>query len=255
MSFFLNSLGGSGSLPDFSEYGDLGLWVEPGDVSTLWKNTAGDDPVTVSSDIVKAIDDKSVNGFRFANASSGHTYQTDQINGESVLRFDGGGSALVATGVDMTDIMGSNETFTWFYVWKQVGTRSRHVILSMGPGLNGMVNLFPTYDNVLYFDAPYSPGRSYKLQPANWDNVFHSVMMRRNGIINNIIRVDGTNIETDVSVSGSISTAPVNVSLGDYNFGGGIPAEGDLALLLCYKSATDTLRDDVEAKINEKFFQ
>jgi len=68
----------------------LDAWYDPSDVSTLWKDTAGTDPVTAQGDIVARVEDKSGNGGHLTQdiADNCPLYQIDS-NGNPYLLFDG----------------------------------------------------------------------------------------------------------------------------------------------------------------------
>ena len=77
-------------------------WWDPSDLSTMWKDTAGTDPVTADGDVVARIDDKSGNGRNFTQSTSGArpTYKTS--GGLYWLEFAASGdwminSATIAT--------------------------------------------------------------------------------------------------------------------------------------------------------------
>lgn len=53
---------------------EKGVWYDPSDISTLWKDTAGTDPVTADGDAVARIDDKSGNAFHATQAVAGNRW-------------------------------------------------------------------------------------------------------------------------------------------------------------------------------------
>lgn len=73
-------------------------WYDPSDLSTLWKDTGGTDPVTAAGDAVARIDDKSGNGNHLTQATAANCplYQVDG-NGNPYLLFDGADDVVNAT--------------------------------------------------------------------------------------------------------------------------------------------------------------
>jgi hypothetical protein len=73
---------------------EQGGWYDPSDLSTMWKDTAGTDPVTADGDLVARIDDKSGNGNHLTQATSGNrpTYKTS--GGLHWLEFNGTSQAM-----------------------------------------------------------------------------------------------------------------------------------------------------------------
>ena len=64
--------GGGGSAAAFSPLSlSPHLWLDPSDLTTLWKDTSGTDPVTADGDAVARIDDKSGNGLNLTQATEG----------------------------------------------------------------------------------------------------------------------------------------------------------------------------------------
>lgn len=64
-------------------------WWDPSDISTLWKNTAGTDPVTADGDLVARMDDKSGNGRNWTQATSTNRPTYKVGSGLHWLDFDG----------------------------------------------------------------------------------------------------------------------------------------------------------------------
>lgn len=71
------TLGGSSGI-DLFDADEVGGWYDPSDLTTLWKDTAGSDPVTADGDLVARIDDKSGNENHLLQATeaSRPTYKT-----------------------------------------------------------------------------------------------------------------------------------------------------------------------------------
>jgi len=62
------------------------LWVDTADVSSLFKDTAGTQPVTTNGDIVRRINDKSGNGRNATTSATTNVYTTSQSNGNSAIQ-------------------------------------------------------------------------------------------------------------------------------------------------------------------------
>lgn len=69
--------------------GEKGVWYDPSDISTLWKDTAGTLPVTADGDAVARIDDKSGNGFHATQATLGNRWIYRTGGGKPYLQNDG----------------------------------------------------------------------------------------------------------------------------------------------------------------------
>ena len=77
------------SLLDLFAAGEVGAWLDPSDLTTLWQDTLKTVPVTSDGDSVKVMEDKSGNGFHFATTLDANrpTYKTS--GGKHWLLFDG----------------------------------------------------------------------------------------------------------------------------------------------------------------------
>jgi hypothetical protein len=82
--------------------GEVGAWYDPSDISTLWKDTAGTDPVTAATDPVARIDDKSGNGKHLTQGTFAQRplYQLD--GARPYLAFDGTDDGMVTSAIDFT---------------------------------------------------------------------------------------------------------------------------------------------------------
>lgn len=89
-----NGGGGGGGPPGPGAFDPLTLtpviYYDPYVISTLWKDTAGTDPVTASGDLVARINDRSGNGYNLTQATAGNR-PTYQVSGNlKWIQFDGG---------------------------------------------------------------------------------------------------------------------------------------------------------------------
>lgn len=75
---------------------ETGAWYDPSDLSTLWKDTAGTDPVTADGDAVARIDDKSGNGNNATQTTAANRPLYKTSDGLHWLQFDGVDDHLAA---------------------------------------------------------------------------------------------------------------------------------------------------------------
>lgn len=87
---------------DLFRGGEVGVWYDPSDISTLWQDTAGTVPVSAAGQSVARMDDKSGNGKHAtqATASARPSYQTD--GALHWLSFDGVDDRMSTAPIDMT---------------------------------------------------------------------------------------------------------------------------------------------------------
>jgi hypothetical protein len=82
---------------------EVGVWYDPSDFDTMWKDTAGTTPVTAVDDLVARIDDKSGNGFHATQATEANRPVLKQDgNGNYYLLFDGVNDCMVTSSIDFT---------------------------------------------------------------------------------------------------------------------------------------------------------
>jgi len=82
---------------------EVGVWYDPSDFLTMWKDTAGTTPVTAVDDLVARIDDKSGNGFHATQATEANRPVLKQDgNGNYYLLFDGTNDGMVTSVIDFT---------------------------------------------------------------------------------------------------------------------------------------------------------
>jgi len=80
------------------------LWIDSADSSTLFKDTAGTQPVTTNGDIVRRINDKSGNSYYSTTAATTNIYTTAQLNGKSSIQVpSGSGFATIPFTVSITN--------------------------------------------------------------------------------------------------------------------------------------------------------
>lgn len=109
--------------------GQKGLWIDPSDLTSLFKNTAETLPVTTAGDTVLSVRDKSGNGHKWQAASGGPTYALSGIY--PCLRFNG--SQMLST-IASVDFTGSDKISAFFAVDRQDASGSR-ICMYNGYGL------------------------------------------------------------------------------------------------------------------------
>lgn len=89
-----------------SEYG---AWYDPSDLSTLWQDTAGTNPVTASGQLVARIDDKSGNGLNLTQSTSG--LRPLYISSGGVQYLDFGTDDYLRSGTFTTTLLETGSCF------------------------------------------------------------------------------------------------------------------------------------------------
>jgi hypothetical protein len=83
-------------------------WYDPSDISTLWKDTARTIPVTADGDLVAAMDDKSGNGNRVFQATSGNRPVYRAGSGKPYLEGDGTKWMATSAAIALTGVNGEH---------------------------------------------------------------------------------------------------------------------------------------------------
>jgi hypothetical protein len=101
--FVIGASGGTWSPSALFASSEVGVWYDPSDFDTMWKDTAGTTPVTAVDDLVARIDDKSGNGFHATQATEANRPVLKQDgNGNYYLLFDGVNDFLATASMDLT---------------------------------------------------------------------------------------------------------------------------------------------------------
>jgi hypothetical protein len=108
--------GGAASPADLFAAGELGFWLDPSDITTLFQNSAGTTPVTAAGQPVGYIADKSGRGNHFTQATAADRpiYQVD-ANGKGYLAFSAGIESLVK----VNPTISGDKMSIWLGVYKQ----------------------------------------------------------------------------------------------------------------------------------------
>jgi hypothetical protein len=88
---------------DLFAAGEKGVWYDPGDITTLFQDTAGNTPVTTAGQTVALMKDKSGNGVDAVQSTAGSrpTWLIDPY-GYGYLSFNGANSSMSTSSIDLT---------------------------------------------------------------------------------------------------------------------------------------------------------
>lgn len=169
------------------------------------------------------------------------TYQTNEVNGYPVIRFDGADDDLETSAARAfsTIIGGNGSSVTVYAVIRQLGTVANNTIFSMVGGNPPMFRSYATFGNVIYYDMPdASANRVSVAQPAAWDDAWQLLELYRSGdssqiVVNDTILITKTNATGRISLS---ATAVFTLSAGANRFG------GDVAEFIVLKAALPAAR-------------
>jgi hypothetical protein len=98
-------------------------WYDPSDLGTLWKDTAGTDPVTADGDAVARIDDKSANGYHMSQIDPAKRPLYKTSGGLHWLLFDGTNDALTVLLFPATDGSGHHSSAAAVKLTASAGTQ------------------------------------------------------------------------------------------------------------------------------------
>jgi hypothetical protein len=201
-----------------------GAWYDPSDLSTLWKDTAGTDPVTADSDAVARIDDKSGNGFHMiqATAASRPLYKTS--GGLHWLEFDGSDDLLAYSTGGLTWLASQKEFVCYAGMNTNVSNGVDQIFSTVTEGAT--VN---DYGVLQYSDTRASPKRFGGVRgdggedSGDWDaelthDVDHVIGFWRDGDVG-YARLDGADNAATAAIDSTIGSEDGNddLSLGARN--------------------------------------
>ena len=213
------------------------LWLDAGDTSTLWQDTAGTLPVAANGQPVARWDDKSGNSFFVsqAAAASRPLYAAGSLSGLSTLRFDGVND-LMSRANDIGVSGNADRTvFAVWTNWASNGLGYQHVF-HMGTNANDQ-----TYGAIAYhnnrvanhywasaFDTTATSTSNPTLASAMWDNDGGAVA----GQGRDQWWVNGAN-------AGYLDRAALNTSTAQFNVGSRVAGwaeglKGNIAEILIY---------------------
>lgn len=157
-------------------------------------------------------------GVAFGNGTGAAqpTFQTNEVNGLPIFRFDGSDDALLSDDTILGSTLFGANTATIYLVYKPYGDDADGNLrpFDWASGAGNEVGLWGAFaDNALYFDFGNAGagGRVSGAQPSGWDDAYHVVEVWRSGA-NAEITVDGALIvagtmadDLDGSVEGGVA--------------------------------------------------
>ena len=245
----------------------LQLWLDASDTSTLFDSNVGGNNVTTNSTAIGRWQDKTGNGRNFIQATSNNrpVFLTNQLNGKSVISFDGLNDVLASSSsttngllsgvsgmsifavrktkstvstAESTFIAYSNLTFTRLHLYvgatdsSNVSFRriiSDGVTTVTGGNDTAAVGSFGLYETVIDFNPAVKTSSSYK----------NGTLLSQN---------------TNLTSTGSTAAVAGNSGIGGAPGGTSFWADVDIAEIIIYGSAlTTTQRQQVETYLNTKW--
>jgi len=178
------------------------------------------------------------------------TWQSNILNANPVVRFDGSTQSLIRSDVLGANFLASNAG-TFYFVLRNDTLSSGQDFLQWGGG-EGQVEFFSQdggADKLVYFNHGILP-RSTAV-PGNWESSFHLIEFYRSGPTGNI-QLDYTNLYNSSTAFSDLTNLNSNYTL---NVGGAGFFDGDIAEILIYDIAlSSTERDSVYTYLNDKYF-
>ena len=205
-------------------------WFDPSDLSTLWKDTAGTDPVTADGDSVARIDDRSGNDYHAtqATASQRPIYKTS--GGLHWLQFDGIDDFLSAPAfLDSAGMLG--------VLGAAIDTTGVHQApyAQRGTLLGDTVYKNPANE----FEHWYGTGAGWEIVTGDSIDASAKVLTARRSGTTHAVRVNSTTEDTH---SGGAFASTTNVFRVGSNDSGYHSAMNFYALVIC-AGATDDATD------------
>lgn len=127
MRFFplLAPFGGGSSVIDPLSLGNLALWLNANDLTTLFQDSFGTVPVTADNDPVGAWLDKSGNARHVSQSTAGlrPSYQTGALNGKPGIQLDGVDDLLLFVSTLSAAIMNESTVYVVLSGWAKGGVQ------------------------------------------------------------------------------------------------------------------------------------
>lgn len=211
-----------------SDYGTLQVWFDFADISTLFKDTAGTNPVTADGDAIARINDKSGKGYNATQATAGNrpAYKANTRNGNSVGGFS---SHALATATFSPTVSIPYDMF---------------VVMRVGAFHNYENNIDSLSANTLLIALDATGIRMYNganLYVGATANVWFTLRATFNNASSSY-QLNGNS-----PGSGSIGTGSTTLNgftMGAQAGGTSFPFIGDLGELICYTSTLSTANRD-----------
>lgn len=220
--------GGTGGSFSPSDIANLSLWLDASDPATLFTDTGKTTPVSSDGDLVACWDDVSDNGQDGVQATSSYrpTYKTNVLNGNSVLRFDGGDFFTTASRAFTAE-------FTIFAVSKYTASDTRGIISVDNSGTYRQFQLRYKNATTLEFIGFNTSNGAFTDQETIAASDFHLIhAVRRNLEVQAYV---------DYTSGGEVSSTGTNqadTGVTDIGrIGGGYKLIGDIAELIMFDCA------------------
>jgi hypothetical protein len=176
---------------------EVGVWYDPSDFDTMWKDTAGTTPVTAVDDLVARIDDKSGNGFHATQATEANRPVLKQdSNGNYYLLFDGTNDGMVTSAIDFT----STDEISVFAGVRKLSDAATAMFVELSANVSGSTGSF-------YFTAPEST--SIRFGSISRGGASISATQRADGTGNAPITVVASSTH---DISGDLTTLRINTA-------------------------------------------
>lgn len=189
--------------------GELGCWLDPSDLSTMFQDSAKTVPVTAAGQPVGAINDKSGRGLHFtqATAASRPTLQTE--GGRNYLDFDGTDDGMVSA-ASQNWAAANGKVTVWAGLYKDTNVGAGQVIEfspSSGANSNCFAMQAPPGDlNGYFWRSRGVSGGDGTIDLAGYNPPIKNVVVGIGDVAGDIstIRVDtvGTTVNTDQGTGG-----------------------------------------------------
>ncbi len=226
-----------------SDLSGLAFWVKADAITGLSDN----DPVTTWIDSSSLAHDTTQ-----ADSGKRPTYQTSELNGKPVVRFDGSDDYLETAALSGAQLTLSANSITIFVVQKQLGSSGNNSSLNWPKAatVGNRLGVFATYDNSIYFSyGDNSGGTISVVQPGGWDDDWKLLELWRSTTSGEIY-VDGASIlsasfSDDLSIAG---TDELSIAGSITSFG------GDIAEVFIFNRALNsTERGQMRTYLNTKY--
>ena len=236
--------------------GEVGVWYDPADFSTLFQDSAGTTPVTAVEQPVGLILDKSGNGKHASQATAASRPTLKLIDGKYSLLFDGIDDSLATASINFT----ATDKMTVVAGVRKLSDAATGVLCelsasaaSLGGGFNffapvaGSENFRYAAGNVINLLASAGSGSSY---PAPTTNVVTGLSSISADVL--ILRINGTQAATSAADQGTGNFGNYPLFIGR-RAGTSMPFNGHLySLIVRGAQSTDAQIAVAETWVNSK---
>jgi len=244
----------------------LQLWMDASDTSTLFDSNVGGNNVTANSTAIGRWQDKTGNGRNFIQATSNNrpVFLTNQLNGKSVISFDGINDVLASSSSTTNGLLSGVSGISIFAVRKTKSTVST------------AESTFITYSNLtntrLHLNVGATDSSNVSLRRISTDantsvaggnntatvgsfGLYEAVIDFNSAVKTASSYKNGTLLSQNTNLTSTGSTAAVagNSGIGGAP-AGSLWADIDIAEIIIYGAAlTTTQRQQVESYLNTKW--